>query len=389
MATEYFGAKWGDGSFGTSGGTVTYSFALPTTSTYYSYTAELSSEYQALVTAAFDQWEHYADIDFVFTADTASADIILGWDRIDGFGSIVGETTFWSNPRTDEMSWAEIRFDTAEDWTLDNNGLQSWETDFYSVALHEIGHAIGLDHTSVANSIMYPVTGYVFDLTQTDITGIQALYGPADGVSGPGWASSTFDFGGWNYGWYRDGGFDLGWHTEIGWDLGWFSESGGWTFGWSFHAGWEFGWYGTGNWAYGWYFDYGGLGWGGSNIGWQNYGWWGGNYGHEGWGWPPRVASWYFGASFDLGGWNYGWYEQGGWGWGWHLEGGWDHGWYQTANGWAFGWFIHEGWELGWYGTGSWAYGWYHDYGGQGFGWTVGWESYGWTDGFAGNESYI
>src|SRR5262245_51353668 len=111
MATEYSGVKWGDGTFGTSGGTVTYSFALPTTPTYYSYTAQLSAEYQTVVTAALDQWEHYADIDFVFTTDTAGADIILGWDTVDGFGGTVGETTYWANPRTDELAWAEIRFD--------------------------------------------------------------------------------------------------------------------------------------------------------------------------------------------------------------------------------------------------------------------------------------
>ena len=48
------------------------------------------------------------------------------------------------------------------------------------VAVHEFGHSMGLEHSNVRESIMYPwYKGYFpnIELTYDDIQGIQALYG--------------------------------------------------------------------------------------------------------------------------------------------------------------------------------------------------------------------
>ena len=48
------------------------------------------------------------------------------------------------------------------------------------VAVHEFGHSMGLEHSNVRESIMYPwYKGYIPDieLTYDDIQGIEALYG--------------------------------------------------------------------------------------------------------------------------------------------------------------------------------------------------------------------
>lgn len=177
----YNGAKWGSGVFGSEGGTVTYSFAsLSTMGTYYSYTAEFIAAYQEVIHDAFDQWSYYADIEFVFTYDTSNADIVIGWDTIDGADGTLGECAY-SYYSDGSMAWAEIRFDTAESWALTNETATYDLVSFEAVALHEIGHALGLSHTSNSDSIMYAYYGGSLELTSDDISGIQALYGVAEG----------------------------------------------------------------------------------------------------------------------------------------------------------------------------------------------------------------
>ena len=50
--------------------------------------------------------------------------------------------------------------------------------DVETVALHEIGHLLGLGHSSVQNAIMYPTInpGMTKGLHGDDIQGIRALY---------------------------------------------------------------------------------------------------------------------------------------------------------------------------------------------------------------------
>src|SRR5262245_61244050 len=55
--------------------------------------------------------------------------------------------------------------------------------DLYSVFLHETGHALGLDHSTLSTAVMSPSISTVFPgLSADDIAGIQAIYGarPAD-----------------------------------------------------------------------------------------------------------------------------------------------------------------------------------------------------------------
>ena len=70
----------------------------------------------------------------------------------------------------------DAHFDDDEDFTTGTpDGINlDW------VAVHEFGHSLGLEHSNVRESIMYPwYKGYVPDikLTNDDIKGIQALYG--------------------------------------------------------------------------------------------------------------------------------------------------------------------------------------------------------------------
>lgn len=46
-----------------------------------------------------------------------------------------------------------------------------------AVAMHELGHALGLDHSQSKASVMYPITHGVSQLSAGDIAGLRAIYG--------------------------------------------------------------------------------------------------------------------------------------------------------------------------------------------------------------------
>ncbi|XP_017400261.1 macrophage metalloelastase [Cebus imitator] len=70
----------------------------------------------------------------------------------------------------------DTHFDEDEFWTINSKG-----TNLFLVAVHEIGHSLGLGHSNDPNAIMFPTYKYVdvstFRLSADDIHGIQSLYG--------------------------------------------------------------------------------------------------------------------------------------------------------------------------------------------------------------------
>ncbi|KAM6933941.1 collagenase 3 isoform 2-T2 [Xenentodon cancila] len=69
----------------------------------------------------------------------------------------------------------DTHFDEDEHWTKDSSAYN-----LFIVAAHELGHALGMSHSTDAGALMYPIYMYTTDypLSKDDIEGIQALYGP-------------------------------------------------------------------------------------------------------------------------------------------------------------------------------------------------------------------
>ncbi len=74
-------------------------------------------------------------------------------------------------------------FNNLDLWGIYNGPWQGSVSDFRRVAVHELGHGLGLDHTSEIPAIMLPTAGNTETPQADDIAGVAALYDTdADGV---------------------------------------------------------------------------------------------------------------------------------------------------------------------------------------------------------------
>ena len=139
--------------------------------------SHLSEYYRDIVREAMDTWERVSGVRFREVADAPGNDIRIGWGQdSDGpYGTLGTEWRWWSSGSFGRTVKSAIVFDTAESWD---------RTTFYDTALHEIGHAIGIDHSNVRGVVMSgpPYTEYFNQpgrdvLQPDDIAAARALWG--------------------------------------------------------------------------------------------------------------------------------------------------------------------------------------------------------------------
>ena len=77
------------------------------------------------------------------------------------------------------LSGGDVHFDEDEAWVTGTSTVPTTSKSLLSVAVHEIGHSLGLKHSSVPGALMGPLyqTTTGTELADDDIRGAQSLYG--------------------------------------------------------------------------------------------------------------------------------------------------------------------------------------------------------------------
>lgn len=150
---------------------------------------------QLEIEAALNEWPKYADITFTKTytaGQDQSIDIMWAYgDHGDGYpfdceGTIWGNIlahAFYPHYQPCDQSCnleplaGDMHFDECENWC---SGCDCNDVDLFSVALHELGHSLGVGHSEVPLSVMYPYFAcwrdYDEPLHQDDIDALRSLY---------------------------------------------------------------------------------------------------------------------------------------------------------------------------------------------------------------------
>ncbi|XP_022774453.1 metalloendoproteinase 1-like [Durio zibethinus] len=134
-------------------------------------------ELSPMIARAFQKWAAVSPFRFQQVAQGSRDDISIGfyrYDHGDGYpfdgplGNVIAHAFALEDGR--------FHYDADENWSFNPAANQM---DLESVAVHEIGHNLGLDHSWDQNAVMYPTIQLgttKTNLGQEDINGLRALY---------------------------------------------------------------------------------------------------------------------------------------------------------------------------------------------------------------------
>lgn len=144
--------------------------------------SNLDGKWQNVILQAAQTWAQQTNINFAVVPDDGApqgsgpdeqGDPGFGDIRIGGFN--FGSSTLaltYQPPQVNNFSIAgDVAFNTGQAYHINTT------YDLYTVAMHEIGHALGLNESSVSGSVMYGTyTGAMKGLASDDIAGIRSIY---------------------------------------------------------------------------------------------------------------------------------------------------------------------------------------------------------------------
>jgi hypothetical protein len=138
------------------------------------------------VRRALDEWSRHVQVTFTETTrrtGSQNIDILFGKTShgdqypFEGRGGVLAHTFYPAPPNSEPLA-GDLHLDDDEVWS-------GGSLDLYSVILHEIGHALGLGHSTAPTSVMYPFYRRLTVLTPDDIQSIQQIYAASGSTATP------------------------------------------------------------------------------------------------------------------------------------------------------------------------------------------------------------
>ena len=165
-----------------------------------------ASDFQSALLRAFQTWQDVptATVEFAFDGFTSAEPLaddglsVIGFQNHPEMDRVLGATSFVYDEDTGELIEADIFFNSAFEWSTAGGGDPN-RFDLESVAVHEIGHFLGLGHSAIgeteirpeggrrvlgSGAVMFPISlgrGSIVDrvLQPDDVAGVSDLY-PTD-----------------------------------------------------------------------------------------------------------------------------------------------------------------------------------------------------------------
>jgi len=143
--------------------------------------------------AAFRVWERAAGLSFHEISDVRKANIVLGAQgKPTGRAFANVSYTPDSQKGVHAIEQALVCLNPDHEWKVGFNGNEEVYDIRYTL-IHEIGHAIGLDHPGPSGQVMaFRYSEKFVDLQPGDLRGVQLLYGPANKDGGSVSGVDTF-----------------------------------------------------------------------------------------------------------------------------------------------------------------------------------------------------
>ena len=166
-------------------------------------TGVTAQQFQTAISTSFGVWDAVESIDLSaeFAGFTAANPLsgdsmtVIGYQNRPDLDRVLAATNFIIDTQTAEVVESDIFFNTAFPWSTDAAGVAGRQ-DVQSIAVHEIGHLLGLGHSALgetevipggrrvlgAEAVMFPIAfaaGSIHDRTlkADDLAGITDVYG--------------------------------------------------------------------------------------------------------------------------------------------------------------------------------------------------------------------